>query len=121
MPKKLIPCSRETSTPSARQSRKCCIEERFRKIVEEFIAWMIEKGHLDLGAMPNLRTIDPRTSSFATQAGRILHKAVLHSERSGRLSRTCAMVSHCIWCRAAERESYGSFTMRAKNMMILVP
>ena len=58
------------------------IKERFRKIAEEFIAWMQEKGHLDPEAIPNLRTIDPRTSSLATQAGTILHKAILHSERS---------------------------------------
>lgn len=58
------------------------VKERFRKIVEEFIAWMNDKEYLHLGAMPNLRTIDPHTSSLATQAGTILHKAVLHSERS---------------------------------------
>lgn len=55
---------------------------RFREILEEFIAWMIAKGHLDPAVVPNLRTIDPRTSSLATQAGTILHKAILHSERS---------------------------------------
>ncbi|MBX9573921.1 MAG: hypothetical protein K2X77_33810 [Candidatus Obscuribacterales bacterium] len=58
------------------------VKERFRKIVEEFIAWMNEKGHVETAPIPNLRSIDPRTSSLATQAGTILHKAVLHSERS---------------------------------------
>lgn len=58
------------------------VKERFRKIVEEFIAWMQETGHLNLATKPNLRTIDPRTSYLATQAGTILHKAILHSENS---------------------------------------
>lgn len=61
------------------------VKERFRTIVEDFIAWMNDKGHLAPAAMPNLRTIDPRTSSLATQAGTILHKAVLHGARSRKI------------------------------------
>jgi len=57
-------------------------KETFVKIVEEFVAWLSEKGHLPNDFQTKFELFDMQTIYGAVHAANILGKAVAHSEKS---------------------------------------